>query len=256
MTAESKKEEKYAPIAGGAEKVSIVIPVYNEENILRPAITDLIEHLSDFLYPYEILICENGSDDETLRVAGELEKTFPMVRHLSIPEPNYGLALRRGILEAKGDFVICDEIDLCDVDFYHRAMKILAAGEADLVIGSKALPDSRDRRPLIRRKATKVLSALLRVTLGFKGTDTHGLKAMRRKKLVPIVNDCLVDKDLFASEFVIRAEHAGIRIREIPVVVLEKRKPSIRLTRRVPNVIRQLSILFWAIRIKGRKSHS
>src|SRR5256885_3259763 len=47
-------------------------------------------------------------------------------------EPNYGRALKRGILEARGEQVICDEIDLCDVSFYQRALPLLAEG-ADLV---------------------------------------------------------------------------------------------------------------------------
>jgi len=61
----------------------------------------------------------------------------------------------------------------------------------------------------------------------------------------------LVDKDLFASELVIRAERGGVRMLEIPVRVLEKRPPSIGLSRRVPNVLKNLARLFIAIRIRG-----
>jgi len=89
------------------------------------------------------------------------------------------------------------------------------------------------------------------VSLGFQGTDTHGLKAFRRSVLAPIAAACVVDKDLFASEFVIRAERAGIQIREIPVRVKEKRAPSIHLFRRVPNVLKNLAKLVVAIRLKG-----
>lgn len=230
--------------------VSIVIPVYNEEGILRSAVVDLIERMEDFRHPYEILLAENGSKDATAELAAELEKDHAQLRHLSIPEPNYGRALKEGILSARGELVVCDEIDLCDVDFYKRAVDILLADEADLVIGSKTLPGSNDKRPLGRRMATQVINGMLRVSLGFKGSDTHGLKAMRKEALEPIVRSCIVDKDLFASEMVIRAERAGIRTKEIPVVVIEKRTPSIRLTRRVPNVLRHLGLLFWAIRIK------
>jgi glycosyltransferase involved in cell wall biosynthesis len=231
--------------------VSIVIPVYNEEGILRSAVVDLIARLADFPFPYEILLAENGSRDATAEIAAELEKNLPQLRHLSTGEPNYGKALKTGILDAKGTFVFCDEIDLCDVDFYRRALEILTAGEADLVIGSKTLPGSRDKRPLSRRAATQVINSLLRVATGFRGSDTHGLKAMRKEVLEPVVRACLVDRDLFASELVIRAERAGTRIKEIPVVVIEKRTPSIRLTKRVPNVMRHLAILFWVIRVKG-----
>ena len=56
---------------------------------------------------------------------------------------------------------------------------------------------------------------------------------------------------MFASEFVIRAERAGVPVREIPVRVLEKRVPTIGLFRRVPNVMRAVGKLVWAIRIQG-----
>jgi hypothetical protein len=92
---------------------------------------------------------------------------------------------------------------------------------------------------------------MLRVALGFKGTDTHGLKAFKRLPASEVARQCLVDKDLFASELVIRAERAGLRMQEIPVRVLEKRPPSIHLFRRVPTVLRHMAKLFVAIRIKG-----
>ena len=52
-------------------------------------------------------------------------------------QPNYGLALKQGILEARGTYVFCDEIDLCDVDFYQRALPLLKTGQADMVVGIK-----------------------------------------------------------------------------------------------------------------------
>jgi glycosyltransferase involved in cell wall biosynthesis len=232
-------------------RVSIVIPVYNEEAILRTAVIDLMDRLEQFDWPYEILLAENGSSDHTVEIANELHERFGQVRSFSVNEPNYGKALREGILQATGEFVICDEIDLCDTDFYERALAILEKNEADLVVGSKLLSGASDERPMLRHAGTVTINAMLRVTLGFKGTDTHGLKAFRRAPLVDIARSCLVDKDLFASEFVIRAERSGIRIREIPVRVLEKRPPSVHLFKRVPRVMADLSRLFMAIRVKG-----
>ncbi len=133
--------------------------------------------------------------------------------------------------------MLCEEIDLCDLDFHRRALELLRSGEAELVIGSKAMPGAHDRRPLGRRAATRIYNGLLRVTLGFHGTDTHGLKAFRRAALLPVVGRCIVGHDVFASELVIRAEREGVRVREIPVELAEKRAPSVRLLRRVPKVL-------------------
>jgi glycosyltransferase involved in cell wall biosynthesis len=232
-------------------RVSIVIPIYNEEAILHSAVVDLLDRLRELDWPYELVLAENGSVDGTVAQAEALAERFPQVRTFSLGEPNYGKALRRGILEATGEFVICDEIDLCDTDFHRRAMAILETNEADLVVGSKLIAGASDERPMSRHLASVVINGMLRVTLGFRGTDTHGLKAFRRAPLVEIARSCLVDKDLFASEFVIRAQRGGIRIKEIPVRVLEKRQPSIALFKRVPRVLKDLGKLFVAIRVKG-----
>lgn len=232
-------------------RVSIIIPVYNEEAILQTAVVDLIDRLREFDWTYELCLAENGSTDRTVAVGEELAKRFPQVSIRSVGAPNYGLALRRGIIGARGEFVICDEIDLCDTDFYRRALEALETGQADFVVGSKVMAGASDERPLFRRLGTVVINGMLRVALGFRGTDTHGLKAFRRASVVDVANSCLVDKDLFASELVIRAERGGVRMLEIPVRVLEKRPPSIGLTRRIPNVLKNLARLFIAIRIRG-----
>ncbi|MDI3284925.1 glycosyltransferase family 2 protein [Polyangium sp. 15x6] len=233
-------------------RISIVIPVYNEEAILHAAVVDLRERLRPFDWSYEIVLAENGSRDRTVEIAAELAAKYPEVRFFSFGEPNYGGALRRGIVEeARGEIIICDEIDLCDADFHKRAVELLDAGSVDMVIGSKLLDGSADERPLARHAASIFYNGLLRVTLGFQGTDTHGLKAFTRRALLPIARACVVEKDVFASEFVIRAYRAGLSIQEIPVRVKEKRPPSINLVKRVPNVLKSLAKLTWAIRIKG-----
>ena len=235
----------------GAPRISIVIPVYDEEAILRAAVIDLIDRLEPATWSYELILAENGSTDGTAAVAADLSQRFAELECRHTDEPNYGKALRDGILHARGDIVICDEIDLCDTDFYERALEVLEDPTIDFVVGSKAMAGAKDERPFYRRLGTRIINGLLRVTLGFRGTDTHGLKAFRRERLAPIVGACLVDRDLFASELVIRAQRAGLSIEEIPVRVLEKRPPSVGLARRVPNVLKNLAKLFIAIRIKG-----
>lgn len=239
--------------------VSIVIPVYNEEGILREAVTELIEGFSGLRaalhWPeltFEVIIAENGSRDRTAELAQHLADEMPEVRTFSLGEPNYGKALRRGILEATSRWVICEEIDLCDTDFHRRALEHLRHGDCDFVVGSKAMKGASDERPVLRRAATKVINGMLRVALDFRGTDTHGLKAFHRETVLPIVEACVIDRDLFASELVIRAGRAGLHVLEIPIKLHEKRPPAINLVKRVPNVLRGLAKLTYAIRFGGR----
>jgi glycosyltransferase involved in cell wall biosynthesis len=242
-----------------APDVSIVIPVYNEEGILREAVTELIAGLDTVRLAldqpdlsFEIIIAENGSRDRTVELAEHLASEMPEVRTFSLGEPNYGKALRRGILEARGTWVICEEIDLCDLDFHRRALEHLRHRDAEMVVGSKAMTGASEPRPVFPPPATRVLNGMLRVALDFRGTDTHGLKAFHRDTLLPIVEQCVIDRDLFASELVIRAGRSGVRVIEIPIRLDEKRPPAINLVKRVPNVLRGMAKLTYVIRFGGK----
>ena len=244
-------------LTGGAmsrKKVSIVIPVYNEEEILERAATSLKRDLEQFQdkYEFEIILAENGSSDQTIAKGQELSRVHPELSIFHYHSPDYGLALKEGINRAKGEIVFCDEIDLCLSEFYSKALRIFEDDSIEMIVGSKRVKGADDRRPVKRRFATWVLNTLLKIFLGFKGTDTHGVKAFRKEPLMPVLDRCLVGKDIFASEFVIRAERMGINIKEIPISLDEKRAPSIKLLNRVPKVLSNLAYLFWNIRVRNR----
>lgn len=234
-----------------APYLSIVIPVYNEASIVASAAAELTQGLDARGWDYEVIFAENGSRDATPQILEEMCAKNPRLRWFHSERPNYGVALKAGIEKARGTYVFCDEIDLCDLTFYDTALPILEKGGVDMVVGSKAAKGASDQRPLVRRVATRVHNKLLRVTLGFQGTDTHGLKAFRREALLPVVARCVVDMDVFASEFVIRAWREGLRVVEIPIKLHEKRQPSIHLFKRVPNVLKNVGKLFYVIRIRG-----
>ncbi len=229
--------------------VSIVIPVYNEEGILTASLSDLLDKLRDVDFTYEILVAETGTSDRTEENAEGYSARHPQVQTFSIGEPNYGKALKEGIRRARGTWVICDEIDLCDVDFYREALVRLRFQGYDFVVGSKRAPGSKDRRPLYRRIATRVLNGMLWVAVGFRGTDTHGLTAFRKDAILDVVIDCVVDRDMFASELVVRVHRADHRWCEVPIDLVEKRPPSVHLFRRVPHVLRNMVRLTAIIRL-------
>ncbi len=231
--------------------LSVVIPVYNEETIAREACRELMARLDERGWDYELLLSENGSRDRTVEILKHLAEEHPRLRYIHSDRPNYGLALKRGILDARGRYVVCDEIDLGDLSFYDRALAILEADGADMVVGSKRAPGSEDHRPAYRRLATFVHNTALRMALGFQGTDTHGVKAFVRERIAPTAARCVVDRDVFASELVLRAGLEGKRVLEIPVSLEEKRPPSIALFKRVPNVLKQLGKLFWVLRVQA-----
>jgi len=230
-------------------QLSIIIPVFNESTILEESVQQLLNNLEARSWSFEIILAQNGSTDSTAQLADHLAETHENIHSLHVDTPNYGRALRRGIEQARGEFIVCDEIDLGDMDFYDRAVVLLHEG-ADVVVGSKRLSDSHDNRPWLRRQGTWAINLLLRVGLGFRGTDTHGLKALRRTAVRPVVERCEIEHNLFASELVIRCMRDDLDVREIPLKVQEIRPPSVHLFERIPRVLGDLAHLVWTIRLK------
>ena len=95
---------------------------------------------------------------------------------------------------------------------------------------------------------TRVYNGMLRTVCGFRGTDTHGLKAFKREVLLETAERCVLDRDVFASEFVIRAHREKKKVVEIPFAVREKRPPSINLVMRVPHVLKSVAKLAVSVR--------
>ncbi|HSO49786.1 MAG TPA: glycosyltransferase [Acidimicrobiia bacterium] len=219
---------------------SIVVPVYNEATFIPRALPALIEEIEDLAETYRILIVENGSTDGSAEAAREAGAGFP-VTVLSLPAPDYGAAMRHGFLEADGEWVVNFDIDYFSAGFLRH---VLEMQDVDLVIGSKRAPESEDRRPMMRRMATTVFNLLLSTVLDSRVSDTHGMKAFRRGLIEEIAPAVVSRQDLFDTELVVRAERAGYRIREVPVVVEEMRVARSSLVKRVPRTLRGL----WRIR--------
>jgi glycosyltransferase involved in cell wall biosynthesis len=226
--------------------VSIVVPVYNEAEFIPEALPQLVAAVESSVEGAEILIVENGSSDGTADVARAVAGEGSIVRVLSVPEPDYGAAMRLGFETAEGDWVVNFDIDYFSAPFLRTVLAQPA--DVDLVIASKRDPGSRDRRPMIRRVATLTFNLLLRTILDSRVTDTHGMKGFRRGLVDHLVPQVASTKDLFDTELVIRAERAGYRIVEVPVEVVEMRAARSSLVKRVP---RTVSGLFRIRRLLG-----
>lgn len=212
---------------------SIVVPVYNEADFIPVALPEMIGQLDGLGESYEVIIVENGSSDGTADAARTTAEDHP-VKVLSLQEPDYGAAMRHGFLEAEGDWVVNFDIDYFSGAFLE---KVLTMRDVDLVIASKRDPGSEDRRPLLRRVATRVFNLLLRVVLDSRVTDTHGMKAFRSELVSRLAPEVVSRKDLFDTELVIRAERAGYKVKEVPVVVEEMRAARSSLLKRVPRTV-------------------
>jgi glycosyltransferase involved in cell wall biosynthesis len=217
--------------------VEVIVPVYNEEEILAGQLEPVIGILPE---NFRIMVVENGSDDGTVGLLEEMSGRYRQLGYTSLSQPNYGLAMKTGLLRSRADLMIIDDLDVLDVDFWQRGLRILGEGEIDLVQGSKVLAGRNDRRPLLRRAATLTLTFLLRTILGYSGTDTHGPKVLWHKSIEGIPEECVLELDIFPTELVIRAQRAGVRIREIPIHLKEIRATPYPLVKRIPRALRDI----------------
>jgi glycosyltransferase involved in cell wall biosynthesis len=228
--------------------ISIVMPAHNEEGYLEPAVKTVVAGLRDRSLSFEILITENGSTDRTGAEADALAATYPEVTSFRASVADYGRALRAGFLAARGEVVVNFDVDFVDLPFMDRALELLAGGDAAVVVGSKRNPGSEDERTSGRRLVTYVFSIVLRHGFGLRVSDTHGLKALRRAPLVPLVASSRCDGDIFDTELILRAERAGLSVLEIPVVVTNQRPPRTAIARRIPRSLLGLLRLRLALR--------
>ncbi len=226
---------------------SVVLPAHNEEEILTTTVGELVDGLRERGLAFEILIVENGSTDDTAALAHRLGVEHPEVVAMSSPAPDYGQALRRGLLAARGTVVVNFDVDYYDLEFLDQAVQLVRDG-AGIVVGTKRGAGAEDTRPLLRRVVTGVFALLLRLLFGLRASDTHGMKALDRARVVPLAERCQLGTDLFDTELVLRAERAGLVVAELPVRVEERRPARSPIARRVLRTLVGLRKLRLALR--------
>lgn len=231
------------------------MPAFNEADFLRPAVAEVVAGLRARGRDAEVIVVENGSSDTTAVLARQLQVEMPEVRVLSLPKPDYGAALRAGLLAARGDVVVNFDVDYFDLDFLERAVGLIDAdGGPVILVASKRGAGAQDQRAAGRRLVTSVFGAVLRFGFGLKVSDTHGMKAMKRAPLLGVVDACRFGTDLFDTELLLRAERAGLAVAEVPVVVRESRPSRSSILRRAVRTIAglvRLRVALWRERYRG-----
>ena len=232
---------------------SVVIPIYNEEEIIKESTNAIFAICNRTGLNFEIIFSENGSTDNTIKMAEELAKKYPEIKIISNPDPNYGSALKAGFELAKNDLVISFDIDYYSESFLHEAL--ILDKKYSAITASKRLQSSEDGRRFVRRLATNFFVILLKTLFGTKLSDTHGMKAVKKDAIKQFVPQVVSTQDIFDTELLIRIEKNGGKIKEIPAKVNEIR-PSVSLIyKRIPRTIKslvKLKIIFYKESLKTK----
>ena len=161
--------------------LSIVIPLYNEEESL-PELCEWIKHVAEQnYYDYEIILVDDGSTDESWKVIEELSGSNPRIKGIKF-QRNYGKSagLNEGFRAAQGDVVITMDADLQDSpDEIPALYRMIADEKYDLISGWKK---KRYDNTLTKNLPSKFFNATTRKVSGIKLHDFNcGLKAYRKK---------------------------------------------------------------------------
>ena len=208
--------------------LSVVIPVYNEEKIIKTSVTRLTEYLRSLGISFEVLISDDGSTDSGAGAVSSLSQKYSEIRLLCNPlNRGKGAAVRDGMLSARGDYIIFTDCDLAYGetvigDVFSR----LQSGVSDVIIGSRALhPNGYEGyspfRKAISENYLKILNRIMKIPHSDFQCGLKGFTKEARDKIFPL---CKVNGYAFDLEVLLIAEREGLSVSEIPVKVLSEVK--------------------------------
>ena len=226
--------------------LSIILPAFNEEARLGPALDELFAYLCSVppgVLPdrVDVLVVDDGSSDGTAAVVrtraeyvedgsepkGEVPGSgSPELRLLSVPHAGKGSAVRAGMLAARGDLLVFADADMATPpDQLPRLVEAL--GTADIALGSRIQPDGSDMRasqPRFRQAVGKVFRFAARVWVTGPIEDTQcGFKGFRREAARDLFGRLRITSIVFDVDLIFLARRRGYGMVCVPVVWADRR---------------------------------
>ena len=226
-------------------KISVVIPMYNEEKIIKDTANQIYEYMTKTFGAgeFEVLFSNDGSLDRCAEAVRSLKLDGVRVTGYE-KNRGKGCAVRTAMLEAAGDFVMFTDADLAygtEVigKLYERYEASRSAG---LFIGSRNIgDDGYDGYTFLRKIMSKTYIKVLGIVGGFKLTDSQcGCKGFTNEACKRIFSLCTVDGFAFDFEAIMIADKMGYKIEEIPVKIINHRESKVNI---IKDTLRMLNDL-------------
>lgn len=212
--------------------LSIIIPAHNEETRLPASLGQVFAFLERQPYTAEVLVVENGSTDRTLETALEFARRYPRLRVLHEDLPGKGRAVRRGILEAQGEYRFIADADFSmPVDQINRFLP--PAVESDIVIASREAPGAvRYNEPAYRHLTGRIFNLMIRLLVLPDLQDTQcGFKCFRASVAEDIFRRQTLTGWAFDVEVLAIARLRGYTITELGIPWYFNPDSKVRLVR-------------------------
>lgn len=210
--------------------LSLVIPAYNEEKRIASTLTLAVEYLDRQNYDYEIIVVDDGSRDQTARTVSNY---FSQVRLISYSRNRgKGFAVKTGMKVAKGEYRVYYDADgSTPIEQLDKLWFCFEKG-ADIVIGSRALPNSEIavRQSWIREHMGRAYNLILRLMGLTRFSDTQcGFKGFTARAATVLFPLLTMDRFSFDAELLFLAEKYNFRIVEMPVKWINSADSRVRL---------------------------
>ena len=231
--------------------LSVVIPAYNEASRIGPTLERLIATLDTLPIPWEILVADDGSTDDTAAIVAAAAAREPRVRGLRLPHRGKGATVRDGLLAAQGSRRF-----LCDADLAMPPAQItrflaVLPSQCDIAIGSREGKGAvRIGEPLRRHLLGRVFNALVRAMVlpGIEDTQC-GFKLFTAEAASAVLPTTAIEGWAFDVEVLASARAQGWRILEVPIEWHFGQASKLRV---VPHSIEMLRDLY-RVRAKVRR---
>ncbi|MBR2721881.1 MAG: glycosyltransferase [Clostridia bacterium] len=224
-------------------KISVCIPMYNENRIIAQSARTLSDYMAANFEDYEIIFSNDGSQDGCDKTVEALN--LPCVRVIGDSvNRGKGYAVRQAILNATGDVRIFTDADLAyGTEVIGRIAELFEQNpDHDIIIGSRNLQkDGYEGYTFIRKLASKIYIRVLCIAGGFRLSDSQcGCKAFRASAAEKIFPRCEINRFAFDFEAILWALKLKLSILEMPVKIINHGESNVRIVRDSIRMIRDL----------------
>jgi dolichyl-phosphate beta-glucosyltransferase len=205
------------------DSLSILIPAYNEEKRLPQTLRRVLEWIARGSFSFlEVIVVDDGSRDGTTRVVEEFAKDNKCLRLVRNPgNRGKGYAVRNGMLEAKGEWILYTDADLsAPIEELEKLCRAAREQDARVAIGSRAVDRSlvEVHQPAFRELSGRCFNLVMRMVTGLPFRDTQcGFKLYRADAAREIFSRQKQEGFSFDVEDLLIAKKLGLRTVEVPV---------------------------------------
>jgi len=231
--------------------ISVFVPVYNEEKILKETVRKITEELKKIGDNFEIFIIDDASNDNTPQLANELSQENPYVKYRKFTKgPSRRENLAMSFNQARGDIVLFMDVDLStDLSHLKQLIDEIKKG-ADIAIGSRYMKIYPQRK-FTRKIISNLYNSFLRLIFKSKIKDHQcGFKAFKKEVIDKLVKEMGYDETFnrgwfWDAETLIRAQRQQLKIKEFAVRWHRGEKSSF-------NFFREIKIIPFILKLKKK----